>query len=576
MSFNTYYQDELTWLREAGREYARAHPEAGTMLADVGSDPDVERMLEGFAFIAGRLRQKLDDELPELTHALIESLWPHYLRPVPALALLQFEAARANDKELRRVPRGTPVDSVPVDGTRCRFHTVYDVEVPPLRIAGVALRAVQPATLTVKLRLSDGVKAAQLPGLGLRSLRLHCAGPTAIAGGLHVCLVRHCRAVAAVAGEKRVTLPSGSVRGVGFAEDEALLGRAPASFTGFALLREFFAFPAKFHFAEVANLEALAQLGDAQEIALEFALDRVPDHMPQVSESNLLLGCTPVVNQFQHEATPLIYDPRRTEFPVIPAGDDPTHYEVSSVDAVHALVPGEDRPRVIPRLFNGGRAPEAGTAGHILRRRPALTGGGIRMEVAIAGALPGVETLSFAVTCTNGRLPQALAPGDLSVATDRCPPGVRFRNLAKPVASVPPPLGAQLEWRLLAHLGLNWRTLADVEALRSVVDLYDVRALVDNQARQAHRRLLEGLVAVSSASDTVVADGALMRGVRVELQAKEGHFDGEGDLFLFASVLDEFVSQYAGLNSFTRLRVIGTEAGLDLPFAPRLGRRRLL
>ncbi len=576
MSFNTYYQDELTWLRDMGREYAKAHPETASMLAEAGSDPDVERMLEGFAFISGRLRQKLDDELPELTHALIDSLWPHYLRPIPALAIVQFEAVRANDKEVRRVPRGLAVDAAPVDGTRCRFHTIYPVEVPPLRITGLAIRSIQPAMLSVKCRLSDGIKAEQLTGLGVKSLRLHCAGPTTIAAGLHVCLVRYCTSVRAVANGRTVQLPPRCIRPVGFDPEDALLGPSPASFSGFALLRELFALPQKFLFADVTGLENLAGLKEATEFTLEFMLDRVPEQMPQISEANLLLGCTPVVNLFAHEATPITYDPRRTEFPVIPSGDDPLHYEIASVDAVAGIVPGEDRPRPIPALYRGGRSPQSGAAGHVIRRRPALSGGGTRIEVALSGDLRGIETLSYTVTCTNGRLPSALAPGDISILTDRCPPGLRFRNLAKPTMAVPPPLGGQLEWRLLSHLGLNWRSLADIEALRSVIDLYDHRALVDHQARAAHRRLLDGLIAASSAPDTVVADGALMRGVRVEVQVKESSFDGEGDVHLFAMVLDEFASLYAGMNSFTCLQITGIEGGLNLRFAPRLGRRRLI
>lgn len=576
MAFNTYYQDELTWLREMGREYARAHPEAAGMLAESASDPDVERLMEGFAFLSARLRQKLDDELPELTHALIESLWPGYLRPIPAMAVVQFEPARVNDKEIRRIARGTPVDSAPVDGTRCRFQTAYDAEVPPLRIVGLTMRSVQPASLTLKLKLSDGVKASQLPQLGLRRLRLHCAGPMAIAAGLHVSLIRHCTAITISAGTKRVALPSRCITPVGYAPEDAVLGQAPASFSGFALLREYFAFPQKFLFVDLNGLEVLGQFGEATELSIEFALERVPDAMPQVSDANLLLGCTPVLNLFPHEATPLSYDPRRTEFPVLPAGDDPAHYEVVSLDGLQGLVPGEDRPRPIPRLFSGGRAPEAGVAGYVLRRRPSMGGQGIRLEVALSGRLQAVETLSFQVTCSNGRLPQALGAGDINGVTDRCPPGVRLRNLAKPTLSVPPPLGQQLEWRLVAHLGLNWRSIADVETLRSVVDLYDARALVDHQARQAHRRLIEGIDAVAALPDTAVADGALMRGVRVDLRLKEGNFDGEGDLHLFASVLDEFVSQYASLNSFTRLSVAGTDRGLEYRFTPRLGRRRLL
>lgn len=576
MAFNTYYQDELTWLREMGREYARIHPEAAGMLAENASDPDVERLMEGFAFLSARLRQKLDDELPELTHALIESLWPHYLRPIPAMTIIQFEAVRANDKEVRRIAKGTPVDSTPVDGTQCRFHTAYDAEVPPLRIAGLTLRSVQPATLTVKLRLSDGVKASQFGQLGLKRLRFHCSGPTAIAAGLHVCLVRHCTAIVVSAAGKRITLPPRCLQAVGFAPEDALLGGAPASFTGFGLLREYFAFPQKFHFVDLNGLEALTQFGDATELTLEFQLERVPDQMPQVSDANLLLGCTPAVNQFPHEATPLTYDPRRTEFPIIPSGGDPTHYEVVSLDGVFGLVPGDERPRPIPRLFRGGRAPEAGVVGYVLRRRPALSGQGVRLEVALTGRLQGVEALSFEVMCSNGRLPQALAAGDINAVTDRCPPGVRLRNLAKPTVSVPPPIGPQLEWRLVSHLGLNWRTLADIETLRSVVDLYDARALVDHQARQGHRRLIDGLQAIASHPDTAVSDGALMRGLRVDLQVKESHFDGEGDAHLFAAVLDEFVSQYAGMNSFSRLCVSGVDGGLEFRFAPRLGRRRLI
>jgi type VI secretion system protein ImpG len=88
--FNKYYQDELTFLREMGKEFSQAWPDLAYMLAERGSDPDVERLLEGFAFLAGRIRQKLDDEFPEITHSLWQLLWPHYLRPIPSMSVLEF------------------------------------------------------------------------------------------------------------------------------------------------------------------------------------------------------------------------------------------------------------------------------------------------------------------------------------------------------------------------------------------------------------------------------------------------------------------------------------------------------
>jgi len=89
--FNKYYQDELAYLRELGQEFAKANPEGAHFIAEAGGDPDVERLLEGFSFLTARIRQKLDDELPELTHSLIEMFWPHYLRAIPSMTIQQFE-----------------------------------------------------------------------------------------------------------------------------------------------------------------------------------------------------------------------------------------------------------------------------------------------------------------------------------------------------------------------------------------------------------------------------------------------------------------------------------------------------
>ena len=87
--FNKYYQDELTYLRELGREFAAAYPAIAPMLAERG-DPDVERLLEGVAFLTGKIRQKLDDELPEVIHSIAALLFPHYLRQIPATSVIEF------------------------------------------------------------------------------------------------------------------------------------------------------------------------------------------------------------------------------------------------------------------------------------------------------------------------------------------------------------------------------------------------------------------------------------------------------------------------------------------------------
>ena len=85
-----YYESELQYLREMGREFAQLHPSTAGLLAERGSDPDVERLLEGVAFLTARIRERIDDAVPAVVHGVMQLLLPHYLRPVPATSVVQY------------------------------------------------------------------------------------------------------------------------------------------------------------------------------------------------------------------------------------------------------------------------------------------------------------------------------------------------------------------------------------------------------------------------------------------------------------------------------------------------------
>ena len=114
--FNRYFQQELSYLKELGAEFAEAHPAVAPMLSGPSSDPDVERLLEGVAFLTSQIREKLDDEFPEIIHELIQLIWPHYLRPVPSCSIIVFTPKPALKQSLT-VKAGIQVASVPVEGT---------------------------------------------------------------------------------------------------------------------------------------------------------------------------------------------------------------------------------------------------------------------------------------------------------------------------------------------------------------------------------------------------------------------------------------------------------------------------
>jgi type VI secretion system protein ImpG len=273
VAFNKYYQEELLYLREMGEEFARAYPKLAPFLVRKGNDPDVERVLEGFAFIAGRIRQKLDDELPELTHTLISLLWPHFLRPIPSMSILQFSPVANAVSEKKVIPKGVEVDSVPVDGTPCRFQTSSPVDLYPIALADLE---VQSTGTTSTLRLTFQLNAGSaIDSMGLDKLRLYLHGELNISTSLYLWFFRHLSKITvqpagAKKTEKKFTLPPNKVQAVGFSELEDLIPYPGNSFSGYRLLQEYFCLPQKFLFLDVHGLQPVAQLPVREQFEIVF------------------------------------------------------------------------------------------------------------------------------------------------------------------------------------------------------------------------------------------------------------------------------------------------------------------
>jgi len=577
--FNKYYQDELAYLRELGQEFAKANPEGAHFVGEAGGDPDVERLLEGFSFLTARIRQKLDDELPELTHSLVEMFWPHYLRSIPSMTILQFEALPQAAKEARSILRGSEVQSVPVDGTPCRFRTAYDVHLAPVSIESLALKTETPPSLRIKFKVSDGV---QLPKVAPASLRLHLAGDAVVSRALYLCLRRYLKRIVVQApGAKPLELPKAAVRPAGFSPEELLLPFPGNSYTGFRLLQEYFAFPSKFMFLDVAGLEGLASLGPVPSFELVFELSRLPEDMPPVTAANVLLHCTPAVNLFSHEADPIRLDQTRTEYKVRPSGDNSQHFEIFTIDKLSGVVKGIGKSREYRPLFKFTRPSGNDVLFYRSRLQPAVADDGndvflTPLPSQATGEMPDIEVLSLELTCTNRQLPTKLKPGDVNAPTSASPTFARFKNITKPSPAVPPPLGSDLHWRLLSHLALNYLSLIDLDTLRVTLGLYNFRARVDRQAENAQRLLLEGIKRIAAAPATRLVEGYPVRGLSVEVDLDEENFGSEGEAYLFGAILDEFFAQYASINAFLRLTVKGIKFGEIHSWPTRIGERIIL
>jgi len=596
MSFNHYYQSELTALRQLGKRFAERSPALAPFLGQSGRDPDVERLLEGFAFLTGRLRQKLDDELPELTHSLMHLLWPNYMRPLPAFSMLQFDPLKRPGGALL-VPRHTPVESKPIQGVTCRFRTAFATEVLPLALNGLDYSVKgDGALLSLRLAMSaDG----HLGDLDLKQLRLHLSGERYISQLLYLSLLRHLGGVQLVllnaAGKPLqgaddrpllpLQLPASNVQPVGFAEDQALIPYPLNTFRGYRYLQEYFAFQDKFLFVDLLGLDVLKRvpedvLKQARGIELRFDIHKAGVQRIRPTLDNVRLYCTPVVNLFAHDAIPIRLDGKQDQYLLLPSELDSEHCGVFSVDRVTGWKPGgKGYEEYVPfESFEHDASFDVPLARphYSVRQQPSLLGDGLETYLSFGlRNLDQHETLSIELTCTNQNLPRQLGLGDICMPCEDTPEFLTFRNISAVTPSYAPPLHRDFLWKLISNMSLNYLSLANVDALKVILETYDLPRYYDQHAEKVSKRLLDGLKSISHQHVDRLHRGLPVRGVRTQLTINPEGYVGEGDLFLFATVLNEFFALYASLNSYHELRVQSTH-GEVYQWTPRMGLQPLL
>lgn len=572
-----YYEEEMNYLVELGREFARLHPDRAEYLALSDPryrDPHVERLIETFAFLSGRVRERLDDDFPELTHALLGLVWPHYLRPIPSIALLQFQPSGLQEK--LTVPRGFLVDSTETSaGIPCRFRTAYDVDVYPISLAEanfVTDDAGRPV-FRLSFRLEEGAASS---GLEVDRIRLFVFGGGSTASELHRILRHDLESVTIRTNRDRVrTLPPSAVKAVGFGEDEAVVPYPRISFPGYRLVTEYFSYPEKFRFVDLVGIGEIELEGDRDTFDVDLRLrERPPEHLHPDPET-IRLYVTPIVNLFPRGGEPIHVDHLASRYRVLGDYTHPTAYEVISVDEVTAIrrSDGEriNRKAFYSFEFGGDSGDRNGEDVYHQISHDFGPDGGWRTHLSLISReenrLPDPETLSLELTCCNGRLCQEVGSGAIKTAADRGIEGVSFSNITVPSPPIYPPLGHGSEWRFISHMALNFLSAAESGALRSILELYNIG---DDPA---NTRRVDGIRTTSARPVEALVRGTPIRGTEVKLTIDQDNFDSRGDLMLFVEVLNEFLTLYAGLNSFVRLIVKLEPTGEEVRWPIAHGRK---
>src|SRR5262252_3819600 len=592
-----YYNLELQHLRETGAEFAQQFPKIAARLGMHGlevSDPYVERLLEGVAFLAARVQLKIDAEFPRFTQALLEIIYPHYLAPTPPMLIAQLNPD-VNDPNLGagpRVPRGTTLSGLqgPDDATACEFRTAHDVTLWPVEIVSANYFSFAPdlplnslpvaksirGGLRIRLK-TTGMKFAQ-PAID--RLCFYLSGRDDVANKLYeLCLATRLGTIvwpSKSPNPRAEFLPASSIRPIGFTDAEALLPVTLRSFQGYRLLQEYFSFPQRFRFFELAGLSRALRRVDADHVELIVLFGRGDATLEAVVDaSNLALFCTPAVNLFRKRADRIQVTDNAHEYHVVPDRTRPLDFEVYQVTDVVGHGIGTDSEQAFLPFYAAYSTDEAGqqSAYFTTRREPRLVTAasrrrGVRtsyigtevflslVDAAQAPYSGDLRQLSIETLCTNRdlvlQMPVGIAAGDL--ALDVAAPVKNVRVVSGPSSPYAPLADGALTWRAISHLSLNYLSLTQsspeegAAALRDLLELYAASADVNA------RRQIEGIrsVRIARIVRRLREPGPLAfgRGLEINLNVDELAFEG-ASAYLLGAVLDRYFARHVSINSFT-------------------------
>ncbi len=581
--FREYYQTELAYLRELGLEFARANPELTDIFSERGGDPDVQRLLEGFAFLSARIRERIDDAIPEVVESLARLLLPHYLRPVPAFSVVEFSPAPNALRKRHRLPRGTEISSRPVRGTNCLFRTTADLDLLPLSIEKAAGEQSSGSRPLIRLRFrvaAHALESVMAPG----GIPVYLHGPLAQTATLQLWFQRHLiDATYQNAEGERFVIEGFAPTPLSLQPDFGLLPWPDRSPQGPRLLQEYFALPQKMLFVRLEGLERVPPAMATERFDLVFRFQGAPELAERIETGTFRLNCVPVVNLFDTQADPIRRDDRMQEYLLRVSGFDPLHSDVFSVQSVTGIR-GRGRERVgyTPFIdFEHAAAEPEGRAYYTLRSARSPIDNMLDTYISIfapaeSGGAPVEETLSIELAGTNRMLAAELRAGEISLATPRSPAFVSFRNITGVTVPVCPPIGSELYWRLISHLALNFRSLSDRETLRSLLSLYNFHDSAKQQQGRANQLRVDAIRRVEMKPTKRLLGDTPLLGIATTLQIDEAQFASVGDAFLFGCTLDSLFGAQVPINSFNQLSVQLHPSSTVLAWPPRNGDQPIL
>lgn len=575
-----FYEKELAYIRELGKEFSQAHPKIAANLGlaeETIEDPHVSRLIESFAFLNARIQYKLEDDFPEISESFLNTLYPHYLRQTPSCSVVQFIPDEEKADNVTTIKKGSYLDTEKFQDTRCRFRTIYPVDILPLSIKSVKLKCspfstpgskhARGAGSVLQIKLETINNDFNIHELEFDHIRFYLKGQNQYIHPFYELIFRKCHGIVITNSEddlRPVYLDKTDLKQVGMQENEGLLPYPEQSFKGYRLLTEFFVFPEKFMFFDIENIKYKLDKTYTNELNIYIYLDDTELELERnINKENLLLGCTPVVNLFPVQAEPVKLNYHENQYEIIPDIRQFNSLEVYSIDGISI---SDSAGNIRPCAPFYGKNHDGSKNNIFWSANKQFRHTGAQKYVPKLSTYIKLTDLNFDLsaqpdsvmitetTCTNHDLPGLLPlnSGEHTLySVSQSAPTKLIQLLHQPSACIYPPLRNNARWRLISHLNLNFLSLTKNNALES---FKEILRLYDFTDRQSIKSVIDSITSldVKQITAPIIINGvaSMCNGIEINIELDGKMLTGTSS-YLFASILENFFTLYCPINSFT-------------------------
>ena len=628
-AFLSYYNDELKFIREMSGEFARDFPKvAGRLSLDAAgqdqcTDPFVERLLEGVAFLTARVRQKQDSEFPRWTQAFFESVYPSYPNPLPSMGIIKVspKLAEADLASGFCLPRNTSFRSKlsPGDKIACIFKTAQDISLYPLAVQsadyydrtldqlGLSTEHLAGVSAALKLDFQSTVGSHEdrlpLSEFDLDELDIHLCGsgdiPIRI---LEYVLSRTVRILIRPLGGgvgSETVFDADAITPLGIATDEALLPPDARVFEGYRLLREYFACARRFHFMRLAGLRKALREIEVPGFEVLFLMEETDDYIQKhVDVDNFDLFCVPVINLFEKRLDRIELSYAKHEYIVVADKTKPYDFEVYSIQSIEGIGrTSMDAKQFYPFYRVTDHLRDADAFFTTRREVRQLSGKeerqgrkssylGSQLFLSLVDGQQGhLETslrqLAVRALCTNRHLPLSMSRSEASDSDFEVEHDLVEKICFNGSPTVP--RNAQDEgtllWRMINHLHSNYHSIINDDVSQSGQGLRDILSLFAESIDTDLLKQVEALVEVNTQPITrrfhTEGPVSFVRGQEIELVFDERVF-GDSGIFVLGQLISEFLRRYVMINAFVETVLVSKQRGEIKRWKPKTGSKTIL